>query len=79
MAAATDARQSYTVELKRMGKIITVTPAQTLLEALRACGADPASSCEEGVCGSCETAEIEGTPDHRGSVLSAAEHAGETP
>ena len=62
-----------------MGKIITVTPAQTLLEALRACGADPARSCEEGVCGSCETAEIEGTPDHRGSVLSAAEHAGETP
>ena len=75
VAAATDARQSYTVELKRMGKVITVTSAQTLLEALRACGADPATSCEEGICGSCETAVLEGTPDHRDSVLSAAEHA----
>jgi len=75
VAAATDARQSYTVELKRSGKIITVTPAQTLLAALRDCGVEPATSCEEGVCGSCETAVLEGTPDHRDSVLSAAEHA----
>ena len=75
VAAATDAMQSYTVELRRSGKTITVTPAQTLLEALRACGADPSTSCEEGVCGSCETAVLEGTPDHRDSVLSAAEHA----
>ena len=75
VAAATDARQSYTVELKRSGKVITVTPEQNLLEALRACGADPSTSCEEGVCGSCETAVLEGIPDHRDSVLSAAEHA----
>ena len=75
MAAATDARQSCTIEIKRSGNVITVTPAQTLLEALRACGADPSTSYEEGVCGSCETAVLEGTPDHRDSVLSAAEHA----
>ena len=78
VAAATDAKQSYTVELKRSGKLITVTPEQSLLAALRACGVEPNTSCEEGVCGSCETSVLEGTPDHRDSVLSAAEHATNT-
>ncbi len=75
VVAASDARQSYTVELKRSGKFITVTPELTLLGALRGAGVEPNTSCEEGVCGSCETRVLEGTPDHRDSVLSAAEHA----
>ncbi len=33
------------------------------------------SSCREGVCGTCETAVIDGLPDHRDHVLSADEHA----
>jgi ferredoxin-NADP reductase len=75
VAAATDARQSYTVELRRSGKVIPVTPELSLLAALRAAGVDPGTSCEEGICGSCETRVLEGTPDHRDSVLSPAERA----
>jgi len=75
VAPASDARQSYSVELRRSGKVIAVTPAQSLLDALRDAGIDPATSCEEGVCGSCETRVLDGVPDHRDSVLSAAERA----
>jgi ferredoxin-NADP reductase len=73
--AASDARLSYSVELKRAGKVITITPGLSLLDALREAGMDPVTSCEEGVCGACETRVIEGMPDHRDSVLSPAERA----
>lgn len=73
VAAATDARSSYTVELRKSGKVVQVSSAQTLLDAIRACGVEPETSCEDGICGSCETRVIEGRPDHRDSVLSNAE------
>lgn len=75
VAAAPDAKKAYQVELKRSGKLISVTPELSLLAALRAAGVDPNTSCEEGVCGSCETRVLEGVPDHRDCVLGAAEHA----
>jgi ferredoxin len=31
------------------------------------------SSCQEGVCGTCETRVLEGVPDHRDSLLSEEE------
>jgi ferredoxin-NADP reductase len=75
IAAAPDARRSYTVELRRSGKTFTVAATQTLLTALRDNGCEPSTSCEEGICGACETMVIEGTPDHRDAVLNAAERA----
>lgn len=73
--AADDSRARYTVELRQSGKVIEVTPDTTLLKALVAAGAQPATSCEEGLCGACETRVLEGTPDHRDSVLSTSERA----
>ena len=75
VAAANDALQRYTVELKRSGKVIEITPEISLLAALQAVNADVMPSCEEGICGSCETRVISGIPDHRDSVLSPAEQA----
>jgi ferredoxin-NADP reductase len=75
VAVASDAKQTYTVELKRSGKVITVTPEKTLIAALREANVECNTSCEEGICGSCETRVLEGTPDHRDSVLSAGERA----
>ena len=75
VAASTNAKQSYTVELKRSGKVIEITPDISLLAALQAANADIMTSCEEGICGSCETRVLEGVPDHRDSVLSPAEQA----
>jgi ferredoxin len=39
----------------------------------------PPTSCEEGICGTCETAILDGVADHRDSLLSDDERAaGET-
>lgn len=75
VAPASDAQQTYTVELKRSGQVLTVMHGQSLLATLQAANIDCSTSCEEGICGSCETRVLEGTPDHRDSVLSPQEQA----
>lgn len=64
---------SFNVELARSGRVIPVPAGATILAALRANGVDVASSCEQGVCGACETRVIRGVPDHRDMILSAQE------
>ena len=73
--ASSDARSNYTVELKRSGRFIEITPDKSLLDTLLDAGVDVDHSCCEGVCGSCETRVLEGVPDHRDSVLSPKERA----
>lgn len=63
----------YTVRLAASRRSLRVAPGQTLLEALRAGGVRVNTSCEQGICGSCETRVLEGTPDHRDSLLSEEE------
>lgn len=65
---------SYTVELRRSGKVLQVAAKQTLLDALLEAHADVGFSCQEGVCGACETEVLEGEPDHKDSVYSLEEH-----
>lgn len=65
----------FTVELARSGRKITVQPGQTILEALREAGLTAETSCEQGVCGTCETRVLGGIPDHRDMLLSAEEKA----
>lgn len=36
---------------------------------------DIVSSCQEGICGTRETPVLDGTPDHRDSLLTASERA----
>jgi ferredoxin-NADP reductase len=49
------------------------------LETLRAGGIDVPSSCEQGICGTCETRVLSGRPDHRDALLTDAEReAGDT-
>ncbi|KRE22978.1 PDR/VanB family oxidoreductase [Agromyces sp. Soil535] len=72
VASATDA---FTVELRQSGLWLTVTPEQSILEAVSAAGVDVMSDCEEGICGSCETRVIEGEPEHRDHVLTPQEKA----
>jgi ferredoxin-NADP reductase len=57
------------------GTEVHVAADQTVLEALSAAGIRVLSSCQEGVCGTCETAVLEGEPDHRDHVLSDEERA----
>ncbi|WP_034187079.1 PDR/VanB family oxidoreductase [Burkholderia seminalis] len=69
------AEGGFTVKLSRSGREFRVAAGQTILHALREHGIDVASSCEEGVCGACETRVISGDPEHRDSILGARERA----
>ena len=63
----------FILELARSKREIVVAKGQSLLDALREHGVDITYSCEEGVCGACETAVLSGTPDHRDSILTESE------
>jgi tetrachlorobenzoquinone reductase len=64
----------FTVHLARQKRDIEVAAGETILNSLIAAGIDVAYSCEEGVCGACETKVLEGTPLHRDAVRSPEEH-----
>jgi len=75
VAASEDAQDSYSVELSKSGKTVSVEPGLNLLDVLLEAGCDIEYSCREGVCGSCETRVLEGDVDHRDGVLTKAERA----
>ncbi|OIJ64472.1 PDR/VanB family oxidoreductase [Streptomyces mangrovisoli] len=69
----------FEVVLAQSGRTLTVPPGVSVLETVRAAGVEVLWSCAEGTCGTCETDVLEGTPDHRDSVLTEAERrSGET-
>ncbi|MEU5595737.1 PDR/VanB family oxidoreductase [Streptomyces sp. NPDC020298] len=69
----------FEVELARSGRTLTVPVGVSVLDTVRAAGVEVLYSCTEGTCGTCETDVLEGTPDHRDSVLGEDERAsGET-
>lgn len=68
--AASAHSTSFVVECQMSGVEVEVAGDISILEALRSAGFEMASSCEEGVCGACETFVLDGKPDHRDSVLS---------
>jgi vanillate O-demethylase ferredoxin subunit len=63
----------FLLVLNKSGAEIPVKPGQTILQALIEHGVNVSYSCEEGVCGSCETRVIDGLPDHRDMILSEEE------
>ena len=64
----------FTVVLARSGREILVREGETILLALLGASIDVSFSCEEGMCGACETKVLAGTPIHRGTVYPAVEH-----
>jgi ferredoxin len=66
-------QDTFEVELARTGVTVTVGPDTSILEAATEAGAAVVSSCEEGICGTCETRIVSGEADHRDSVLTSAE------
>lgn len=66
---------SFEIRLSKSGQSFDVPAKKTALEVLLGQGIDIPYSCESGVCGTCLTRIIEGTPDHRDSYLTDAERA----
>ncbi|MET8796867.1 PDR/VanB family oxidoreductase [Nocardia sp. NPDC004568] len=62
-----------TVHCAKSGLEVTVEPDRSILESLEQAGIAVNSSCRDGICGTCETGVLDGTPDHRDSVLSTTE------
>ncbi len=63
----------YRVKLARSQRMVPVPEGQSLLQALREAGLSVPASCEQGICGTCETRVLSGRPDHRDALLSDEE------
>ena len=70
-----DSDGSFEVKLASSGRIVVVGKDQTVVQALATAGMDVPVSCEQGVCGTCLTRVIDGTPDHRDMYLTPEEQA----
>ncbi|MEU5878585.1 PDR/VanB family oxidoreductase [Spirillospora sp. NPDC047279] len=71
---AAEAR-SFDVELAVSGRTLTVPAGRTIVEVVEEAGVQILTSCREGTCGTCETAVLAGTVDHRDSLLTPEERA----
>lgn len=61
------------------GETYRIPADRSIVDVLNEAGCDIDTSCEEGICGTCIMEVLEGTPEHRDSVLTKAERAaGET-
>ena len=63
------------VILARSGLEVDVPADRSIMHALRDVGIEVPSSCEQGVCGMCETRVLDGVPDHRDMLLTDRERA----
>jgi len=66
---------SFEVRLASSGLTCVVPANRTVVEVLAEQGVDVPTSCEAGVCGTCLTRVLEGTPDHRDTFLTDSERA----
>lgn len=66
-------RAPVVVTTRRTGRRIEVPADQSILSALQNAGVAPATSCGTGVCGTCETRVLAGTPQHFDSVMADAD------
>ena len=69
-----DDSSTFEVALARSALTVTVESGRTILEVLREHGVALPSSCEQGACGTCEAAVLEGEPDHQDVYLNDSDH-----
>ena len=64
---------SFEILLQKSGQTLTVTKDQSILQVLQDAGHDVPFSCSEGICGTCLTPVVAGTPDHWDMYLTPEE------
>jgi vanillate O-demethylase ferredoxin subunit len=74
-AALAGPRETFVVRLARSGGECTIPGDRTIVQALAERGTFVETSCEQGICGTCLTGVLEGTPDHRDAFLTDEERA----
>jgi ferredoxin-NADP reductase len=70
---AAEALDRFDVVCQRTGVTFEVTSDKSILDILEEADVPIMASCYEGICGTCEARVLEGTPDHRDSMLTDAE------
>ena len=66
----------FKVVAARSGKTLEIRPGETIAGRLQEAGIEVNMSCQSGVCGTCLTRVLDGTPDHRDLVMTDSEKAG---
>lgn len=74
-STALENAESFTIQVQGFEQTIEVAADQTASQALIAHGFDIPVACEQGICGSCVTKVVSGTPDHRDVFLTDEERA----
>lgn len=67
--------RGFEIYCARSDMTLHVPADRTILEVLEEAGIEVMVSCCSGTCGTCETAVLDGIPDHRDSVLTQSEQA----
>ena len=65
--------EAFQVRLACSGATYVVPSGKSIVEVLRENGVDVDTSCEAGLCGTCKTRYLDGTPEHNDFVLSREE------
>jgi vanillate O-demethylase ferredoxin subunit len=76
-APVAEAREAgpFEIEIASSGQVIVVPADRSATEVLAEHGIEIATSCEQGVCGTCIARVLEGVPDHRDVYLTPEEQA----
>jgi ferredoxin-NADP reductase len=79
LAGDAAASRVFDLVLGRSGRRLTVPADQSALDVLEDAGVTLPSACREGVCGSCLTRVLAGTPEHRDSLTDPGDSAAVLP
>lgn len=66
---------SFDIKIASSGRVYRIPAKVTVIDALAGYGVHIPTSCHEGVCGTCVTRVLEGTPDHRDYYFTVRERA----
>jgi ferredoxin-NADP reductase len=72
-AAGAQENSAFQIQIASTGQLLSVPAEKSIVEVLREAGVSCETSCEAGVCGTCKTRYLEGTPEHCDYVLDDAE------
>lgn len=73
--SSTSTNTGFDVVLGRSGKTLRVPEDRSILDVINEAGAGVMSTCNKGLCGTCEVRVLNGLPEHRDAVLTPAERA----
>jgi vanillate O-demethylase ferredoxin subunit len=73
--ANTAANEGFEVRIASSGATYAIPSGSTVVQALATHGIEIPVSCEQGICGTCVTRVLDGTPDHRDMYFTDEERA----